>query len=504
MAGPTNILPLTEIINVTISNTPQGLTEPNVNSLAIFTNEAPINPATYGAFGVFVSPAAVATAFGTNSVTAAMANVVFSQVPNILSGNGQLVIIPLLSSVSATQGNFTTTSIVANISTFAAVTNGDVKITVNGTIYNLGNLNFSGVTTLAQIAQIIQNALPAGINVTANSTEIIITSDKVGSSSTVAVAAFSSTGTDLTGASYLNSSSGTATAGANSSGETLSAAVTRTSGLYGYCPIMSNLNLEDAAIELNATTFQALDILYFEHFSSLADVAGAITTIQQATETQTRCLLYTGNSANPGTVQAQANLMKAAYAGRACSVDFTGSNTDSTMNLKTLATILPDQGISQTVYATLQAAGADVYVSFAGVPGVYSTGGNDYWDNQYANKALKFALETAAFNYLAQTNTKVPQTEPGMTGFKSALITVMQQFVTNGELAPGTWNSSETFGDPQIFNNNIQINGYYVYSLPVALQSSSARNLRQAPLTQIAAKRAGAIQSANILVVINA
>ena len=493
----TNILPISEVINITISQTPQGLTEPNVNSLAIFTNEAPVNPATYGAFGTFVSPAAVASAFGTNSVTAAMANAIFSQVPNVLSGNGQLVIIPLLSSVSATAGYFTTTSITANISNIAAVTNGDLKVTVNSVVYNLGNLNFTGCTTLAQIATIIDNALPAGVNVTVSGNDLVFTSDKVGSTSTVALAAYAGSGTDLTGATYLNTSAGTATAGANSSGETIQAALTRTSGLVFYCPFMTNLNLEDAAISAIATAVQALDNLFFHHFTSLTDIAGEITTIQQATEQKTRCLLYTPS-------QASANLMKAAYAGRACSVDFDGSNTVSTMNLKTLATITPDPGISQSVYATLNAAGADAYVSYAGVPGVYCTGGNDYWDNQYANLALKFALETEAFNYLAQTNTKVPQTEPGMNGFKAGLITVMQQFVTNGELAPGAWNSSETFGDPQIFNQNIAQNGYYVYSQPVALQSAAARNARQAPLVQIAAKRAGAIQSANIIVVLNA
>lgn len=493
----TNILPISEVINITISETPQGLTQPNVNSLAIFTNEAPINPATYGAFGTFVSPSAVASAFGTNSVTAAMANAVFSQVPNILSGAGHLVVIPLLSSVSATAGKFVTPDISANIAGFAAVTNGDIDVTVNGTSYNVGNLNFTGVTTLAQIAQIIDNGLPAGISVTANATQITFTSDKVGAASTVALSTYAGGGTDLTGAGLLHSGTGTATGGANSSGETIPQALTRTSGLVAFCPFMTNLNLEDAAILAAANAAQALDNLFFAHFSSLTDVAGIITTIQQATDQKTRCLLYT-----PG--QAAANLEKAAYAGRACSTDFTGSNTMATMNLKTLATITPDPGISQSVYANLNAAGADAYVSYAGVPAVYSTGGNDYFDNQYANLALKFALQTAAFNYLAQTNTKVPQTEPGMTGFKSALIAIMQQFVTNGELAPGQWNSSETFGDPQIFNQNIQQNGYYVYSQPVAQQNVAQRDARVAPLVQIAGKRAGAIQSANIIVVLNA
>lgn len=493
----TNVLPLTEVINVTVTQTPQGLTEPNVNSLGLFTTEAPINPATYGAFGTFVSPSAVGSDFGTNSVTYAMANAIFSQNPNILSGDGQLVIMPLINAVSATEGIFTTPNIFANIAGFSAITNGDLGVTVNGTLSNLGNLNFTGVTTLAQIAAIIDAALPAGISVTASGNTIIFTSDKVGSASTIVLSTYAGSGTDLIGADYLHTGTGTATNGANSSGETLTAAINRTSGLVQYTGIISNLELEDAAISTVAATVQALDNMFLVDFTSLVDVAGEITTIQQATEQKTRCLLYT-----PG--RAAANLMKSAYAGRGFSVDFTGSNTVATMNLKTLATIVPDNGISQTVYSGLNAAGADAYVSYAGVPAVYSTGGNDYFDNQYVNLALKFALETAAFNYLAQTNTKVPQTEPGMNGFKAALATVMEQFVRNGAIAPGAWNSSETFGDPTIFNNNVLQKGYYIYSLPIAQQAAADRNARKAPLVQIAAKRAGAIQSANILVVFNA
>ena len=117
--------------------------------------------------------------------------------------------------------------------------------------------------------------------------------------------------------------------------------------------------------------------------------------------------------------------------------------------------------------------------------------------------ALKFALETAGFNYLRQTNTKIPQTEPGMNGLKAAYAGVCQQFVRCGEIAPGQWNSPETFGDPQIFNNNINAQGYYIYSLPVAQQLPVNRNARQAPLVQIAIKRAGAIQTGNVIVLVN-
>jgi len=492
----TNSLPLTPVINISVSETPQGLQVPNVNALALFTTEAPINPATYGAYGIFESPTPVGAAFGTSSVPYQMANNVFASPINILSGDGYLVIIPLLNAVSATKGKFVSTNISANIAAFAAVTNGDLAVTINGTTYDIGGLNFAGCTTLAQIAQIIQNALPAGINVTASSTTISFFSDKVGSTSTVALATYAGSGTDLTGVTLLDTAAGAATAGANSSGETITQAIARTSGLVGYTGIMTDLQLEDTAISAVAATVQALPNLFLQQFTSLTDIAGEITTIQQATQQKTRSLLYTPS-------QSAANLMKAGYAGRAFSVDFTGSNTVSTMNLKTLANVTPDPGISLTNLIAANTAGADMYVSFQGVPAVYSSGGNDYFDNQYGLLAFQFALQTAAFNYLAQTQTKVPQTEPGMTGFKSSLIQVCEQFVRNGFLAPGAWDSSETFGDPQIFTNNILQKGYYVFSEPVASQSSSARDARQAPLVQIAAKGAGAIQSANILVFFN-
>lgn len=489
-----NILPVSNVINVTIETTPQGLTEKNVNSLALFTNENPLSIISKP-YAIYVSPAQVAADYGTNSVTAAMANAIFSQVPNVLSGTGRLVIIPLLASVSATSGNIATANLSANLAAIIAVTNGDIKVTIDSVVYNIANLNFTGCVTWADVVGVLQAQIAAG-NVAPATNGFTITSKKVGSASSVALAAFSGGGTDLSGAGFFNAGSEVATAGVNSSGETLLAAIQRTSGLVGYVPFMSTLNLEDAVIETTANGVQALDNLYFQHFSSPTDLAGAITTIQQASNTKTRCLLYL-------TTQSSANLFKAAYAGRGCSVDFTGSNTSQTMNLKALATIVPDPNMTETIYQNAVTAGADLYVSYDGVPSVVSNGANNYFDNVYSDLALKFGLTTAGFDYLRQTNTKVPQTEKGMNGLKAAYAQVMQQFVFNGCLAPGAWNSAETFGDPVIFNDNVSRYGFYIFSFPIAQQNVSDRDNRIAPLVQIAAKRAGAIHKSNVIVIVN-
>lgn len=486
-------LPIQNVINVTISAVPSGLTTPNVNSLALFTTETPNNSNPYG---IYVSSDQVAADYGTASVTAAMANNVFAQIPNVLSGGGQLVVVPMQSAVSATPASFATPDISGNITLFQAVANGSLNVTIDGVLSTLTGLNFTQVTGLAGIAAVLQTALPNG-TVTVLSNSIKITSNKVGSVNSTLVVASGSGGTDIYGTNYLKGASATTSAGVNSSGETILAAIARAAPQVFFCGLMTNLNLEDTAIATAASGIQSQDRMWIHHGASTADIAGIATTISQASDTHTRIFVYTLGG------QAGSNLAKSAYAGRAFSTDFTGSATSQTMNLKSLANVLPDPNITQTLYVNANTAGADLYVSYQGVPAVYSTGGDNFFDNVYQDLALKFALETAGFNYLRTTNTKVPQTEAGMNGLKSAYSLVMEQFVVNGSLAPGQWNSSQTFGDPAIFNNNVLTRGYYVYSTPVALQTVSDRNARKAPLCQIAAKRAGAIHTSNVIVIVN-
>lgn len=487
-----SILPITNITNVSIQDIPAGLGVPNVNNVLLLTSESPSNLEVYGDY---VGSAQVAEIYGTKSVTTAMANAIFGQSPNILSGDGTLIIAHT-TGVSAVEGYFTTANISANLAALIAVTSGDLKVTVNAVAQNLTKLNFTACTTLADIAAVLQAAL-INCNVTAVGNTLKFTSTKVGTSSTVALAAYSGGGTDLTGAGLLNTAAGSATPGVNSSGETTAAAIARLLPQVFFAGVITSLYLEDAAITAAAAAVQAQDMLFLHQAATTTDIAGIITSTSAASYKKTRLLPYfTGG-------QSSANLYKSAYAGRGYNQDFTGSDTSFTMHMKQLVGILPDAGMNQTFLTALETAGGDPYISTQGYPMVYSTGGNDYFDNQYSNLALKFSLSVAGFNYLAQTNTKVPQTETGMNGLKSAYIKVLEQFVNNGELAPGEWNSSQTFGDPETFRSNIREKGYFIYSTPVADQSSSDRNQRKAPLVQIACKRAGAIQSSNVIVIIN-
>ena len=490
-----SVLPVNNIINVTITNTPSGLSEKNVNSLGLFTTETPSN---LDAYQVYISAAQVAEDYGTSSVTAAMANAIFAQSPNLRTGTGRLVIMPMQSAVSATSGNVTTADISANLSDILLVDDGDLRVTVDGVNYDLTGVDFTNATDMTGVATIL-NGLVANCIVTAPTASTLkFLSKKVGDDADVAITAVpSGTGTDLSDTGYFNSAGATVTSGADASGETIADAIARTSGAVSYVGVITNLEMEDDVLEATSDAIQAQDRMFLHHVCSTVDIVGGIgNTIQQSGNTKTRLLGYTDSLA-------EANLYKAAYAGRAFSVNFNGTDTSQTMNLKQLATITPDDGISQTVFTNSEANGVDLYVSFDGVPSVNSTGGNDYFDNVYNDLALKFALETAGFNHLRQTNTKVPQTEKGLDGLKSAYATVLRRFVTVGAIAAGSWTSSERFGNPQTFDQNILENGYYVYSIPITQQSAVDREARKAPLVQIAVKRSGAIHTSDVIVLIN-
>jgi hypothetical protein len=172
--------------------------------------------------------------------------------------------------------------------------------------------------------------------------------------------------------------------------------------------------------------------------------------------------------------------------------------------LKDLIGVQPDPSMTQTLLNKCIAAGADTYVSLQGVPKVFCSGENSFFDQVYNLQWFVGALQVAGFNFLAQSATKVPQTENGMDGLKAAYRNVCEQAVTNQYSAPGEWNSSTTFGNQSDFLENIQQRGYYIYSQPVAQQSQTAREARQAPLVQIALKEAGAIHSSNVIVFVNA
>lgn len=376
-------LPLNNIVEIDISSPQTGLTNFQINNIALGTREAPLNNQPLG-YGVYRDTLSVAADWGTTSEAYAQAVKLFSQRPNPLSGGGQLIIYPMSGGQTLTQA-----------------------------IDALAPLIFFGAFMWA-----------------------------------------------------------------------------------GYNP-------NNAEIEAAAATMQALGLIMpvASYLTSDLNNGGLLQTISAANEPFARPLIYT-----LGGTFASARVFAAAYIGRAMSVDFTGINTTNTMQMKDLVGVLADPGITQTVLNLCETLGVDCFANIGGIPKVFSNGGpgGNFFDNMYNLEWLTFALEVALFNVIATTSTKIPQTERGMTQLKNAVIKVLQQAVANGYLAPGIWNSPDTFGDPAKFDANIANLGYYVYSQPVGLQSEADRTQRKAPIIQVAIKLAGAVHTVEAIIYINA
>jgi hypothetical protein len=376
-----NELDITNVVTISLSAAQTGLGEYNVHNLAIFTSDTAGD--TFGDLGykIYKAPKEVGVDFGTTSTTYKMALAVFAQSPNILNGDGYLVVIPFASS-----------------------------------------------------------------------------------------------------------------------SETLTTAINRTSSLVQYFGILCTKDYDDEEVASAAAVVQTMNKMMFVVSNSATDIAaaGSFHDIAEAGYDKTRCLAYLSTTTEP------AKVMAAAYAGRALSTAFEGSNTTSTMHLKDLVGITADPSMTQTQLNLCQDCGADAYVNIAGVAKTFTSGVNGFFDQVYNRCWFLGALEVAGFNALAKVSTKIPQTEPGMTLLKGAYRLICEQAVRNGYVAPGAWNSADRFGDVEAMLRNIEEVGYYIYSLPVNLQSQTDREARKAPLIQIAIKEAGAIHSTSVIVYINA
>jgi hypothetical protein len=95
------VLDLANVITVTVLPTPASLGAVNINTIALFTKEAkPSGWTVDQIYGVYLNASDVATDFGGDSDSYAIAQAIFNQVPNPVGSDGYLVIIPRLQAPS--------------------------------------------------------------------------------------------------------------------------------------------------------------------------------------------------------------------------------------------------------------------------------------------------------------------------------------------------------------------------------------------------------------------
>lgn len=488
----TGQIALSNTINVTLGKAPSGLGEYSTNSIVLLSNESPLSSEPY----IWaVSAQDVVNEYGSNSLTAKMARALFTPAFNLRTGGGQVLVYPY-NGVNATACKAVSAAVTDTVLTaFKLVSSGSLKITLDGTTYEITEMDFTAVKSVNDIVKVLNaQGLDCDISVV-NTNQIQFQSRRYGATDSTITFSAASTGTDIGGSSYLNTtSSATITAGTNASGTTVAEAIAEVDEVAYVGGVLTTQFCENTAILANATALQGLDHVYFEVTQSLKNIGVLGASIKSATDTKTRLMAYSYTGAEG------AKCAIATYATVACSTNYSGSSTVLTMNLKELNGVLADLNLNQTYYTQAKQNGVDIYGNTEGLSCVYSFDNGAYTDEVTGELWLKKALEVSGFNYLRKTNTKIPQTEAGMVGLKNAYESRCIQGVRNGLIAPGAWNDSIPFGNPEDFLRNIEEKGYYIYSVPVAEQNQAEREQRIAPIIQIAIKLAGAFHSSNVIV----
>lgn len=472
-------LDLTNVINVSVSEAQTGIGQYNTSNIALFTSEPFAN--TFGDLGynIYLSPQQVGVDFGTDSETFKMANAIFSQQPNILTGGGYLVIIPMIEAIQ----HFALSGIPAS-GAFTFIYTEGTSPSVNW------NDSASAIQTKVRTIPGFEDAVVTG-SLASQSLNI----DFQGVYGVVDLPTFGGAGLQTSAPASI-----TITPTTSQTAETIGAAISRTQDLVQYFGIIGTQIFSQVDMLAAAAIVLPLNKIAFWVQRNPASIApaGSLDLLRTGDFHNSRGLFYGADN------DSDALVMMASYSGRGLSTDFSGSNTTQNMHLKDLLGVQPDPSMTQSLLNEALAAGADTYISLQGVAKVFCSGKNQFFDQVYNLQWFIGALQVAGFNYLAESSTKIPQTENGMNGLKGAYRQVCEEAVTNQYSAPGQWNSATTFGNQNDFLLNIAQRGYYIFSVPISQQSQTDREARKAPLVQIALKEAGAIDSSSVIVNINA
>ena len=186
---------------------------------------------------------------------------------------------------------------------------------------------------------------------------------------------------------------------------------------------------------------------------------------------------------------------------RAFTVDFSGSNTTITLKFK------QEPGITYETLGTsqannLEAKNCNVYVYYENDTAILEQGvmsNGDFFDERHGLDWLQNAVQTADFNTLYTSTTKIPQTDAGTTTRIANIELVLDKAVQNGLFAPGKWT-----GGPmgQLNTGDMLTKGYYTWAENVDDQLQVDREARKGVPIQVAGKLAGAVHYGSVAITV--
>jgi len=497
---------ISNVISVSLLESGSTADRDNMNLTAIMTDQQDAVLSSANRYELYTDLASVGTDFGTSSEMYSHAKIFFATSPNPSNSSGALVAGYWRSAsetVAASAGILTSAELseATAVGQLQEIDDGSFVVTVDSAELTITALDFRDSISLANVvAEINANASFTGVTATLSSdNKIIFTSDTTGATSTMTYVSEHTTGTFVGDILALSTGSGASLVqGAIASSltlETKETAVTELKALINVKGIM----FIDAPTSAEAATLasyaQSNDTLIYDVFGSASNLEVDITNVVWANKlagyTNYRMLYSASNNRKLAT----------SYMSRVHSVNFGAENSALTMQLKELAVVA--EAYTQTELTKAKNVGLDVYTTIKNTPVVLTSGANDFVDNRYNLIAFQDAVSTDLYNLLKQTNAKIPQTTRGVNQLVDQCEKTTREFVRAGVFAAGTWTSTDFFGNVDVFNRNIENNGYYFLAGSLADQTQADREARKSPILQGALKMSGAVHSVNIILSVN-
>jgi len=493
--SPSTTLPISRLINVQVNLTATAAQAQNFNSLLILGNSSVID--VVSRMRTYSTLTQVSTDFGTSAPEYLAAALWFAQVPQPT----QLFIGRWAQTASKGQLFGGTLPAATTLATFTAIASGGFKITIDGGAQtNITGLNFTGAASLSAVAGIIQAAL-TGATCTYDSVfnRFFITSNSTGATSSISFLVAPATGTDISGTLQMQSTSSGAYQANGIAAESAVSAVTTFDTTFGQqwyaLSITGALDADHQAVAAfieGTTTF---------HFYGVSTQAAGV--LNSSSTTDIAYLLSQSKYKRTAVQYSSSSLYSAvSLLGRILTVDYTANSSVITLMYKQEPTVTPET-LNTTQIAALETKNCNVFVSYNNNTSIIEQGvctSGDFIDTVIASHIFSNTVQTAVYNLLYTSTTKIPQTDGGMHQIITTVENVCSQFVANGWIAPGVW-TNNGFGTLQ--TGQFMPTGFYVYAPPVSTQSTANRAARLAVPIQVAVKLAGAVHTASISVTVN-
>lgn len=489
-------LPISRIVNVGVILTPAGARSQSLRDLLILGTSDVIDSTER--IRAYTDVNSIAADFGIDSDEYQAASLWFQQNPQptqILLGRWVN---------AASQGGLRCASLSATqrqLSNFTAVVNGGFQYRKDGgELTAVAGLDFSAVTNLNGVATAIAAAL-TGVEVVwnANLSRFEFTSTTSGPTSAFAFVEPPESITDV--ATLIRGTSGSSGAYVfqGQDAETAAEAVNLFDDRFGqswYAVVIPggepDDQLEVAQVVESSINKHILGITTQEAgvlvAASTTDIASVLKDLNY-----TRSMVQFSSSSPYAVVSALARIL---------TTDYNGNNTVITLKFKqqpgVVAETLP---VSQVT--VLQSKHANVFINYNNETAILEQGvmvNGEFVDVITGTDWLAVALQTALYNVLYTSTTKIPQTDQGQQLLLTTCESICSQAVVNGLLAPGVWNSG---GFGQIKQGDFLAKGFYVYSDSFNKQQPNDRAARKAMPIQIAAKLAGAVHDISVTVNVN-